>query len=381
MKIGSHKQVFLLSVQFFLFGRVLSQTKDTIYFNDRWEICEKSFATYYRIGTAMQLDSFVFYSGPVKDYYLNGTLQMEGVYTNNGYKDGSFSFYYPDGKLLAQGSYTKNGMYGPWKYYYPSGTFKAKIYYSGTENSFIVLDYFDSAGKQLTKDGTGKFEIYVNDEHGSEQFKLTGSFLEGKRNGSWNYFGITDNSKEYLAIKENYNKGDFKRGETGLHYVYNKQPFVISNAFHFKFYTTETFVTDELSFKLSRPNDANEIINSVDSVYGNTEDTSKVFEKTEVIASFPGGEREWRKYLEKNLDPSIPLEKGAPSGIYTVVVQFIVDKDGTISKIKPFTNHGYGMEKEVMRIISKGPNWVPAIQNGRNVRSYRKQPVTFIVDR
>jgi protein TonB len=34
-----------------------------------------------------------------------------------------------------------------------------------------------------------------------------------------------------------------------------------------------------------------------------------------------------------------------------------------------------------MRIISKGPNWVPAIQNGRNVRSYRKQPVTFIVDR
>jgi len=114
---------------------------------------------------------------------------------------------------------------------------------------------------------------------------------------------------------------------------------------------------------------------SVDTSEGN------VFEKVDVEATYPGGESAWRKYLEKNLDPSIPLEKGAPSGIYTVVVQFIVDKDGTISKIKPFTNHGYGMEKEVMRIISKGPNWVPAIQNGRNVRSYRKQPVTFIVDR
>lgn len=35
------------------------------------------------------------------------------------------------------------------------------------------------------------------------------------------------------------------------------------------------------------------------------------------------------------------------------------------------------MEEEVMRVISNGPNWVPAMQNGLPVKAYRKQPITF----
>src|SRR4030095_10207511 len=41
------------------------------------------------------------------------------------------------------------------------------------------------------------------------------------------------------------------------------------------------------------------------------EDENKVFEKVEVEAQFKGGEREWRKYLERNLDPNVPVENGA----------------------------------------------------------------------
>jgi len=37
------------------------------------------------------------------------------------------------------------------------------------------------------------------------------------------------------------------------------------------------------------------------------------------------------------------------------------------------------MEKEAIRIIKKGPKWVPANQGGVNVSSYRKQPLTFVV--
>ena len=109
------------------------------------------------------------------------------------------------------------------------------------------------------------------------------------------------------------------------------------------------------------------------------DDEHKVFEKVEVEASFKGGEREWRKYLERNLDANTPVENGAPEGSYTVVVQFIVDKEGKISDVKALTNLGYGMEDEATKIIRKGPNWVPAVQNGRNVKAYRKQPITFIV--
>ncbi len=104
------------------------------------------------------------------------------------------------------------------------------------------------------------------------------------------------------------------------------------------------------------------------------------FEKVEEEASFAGGEKAWRQYLENNLDPTIPVKKKAPAGTYTVVVQFIIDKEGYVSDVKALTNHGFGMEEEVVRLIKKSPKWVPAKQNGRIVKAYRKQPVTFQVE-
>jgi protein TonB len=105
-----------------------------------------------------------------------------------------------------------------------------------------------------------------------------------------------------------------------------------------------------------------------------------IFEKVEIEASFPGGEAKWRQFLERNCNGQVASDNGAPSGNYTVYIQFVVDKDGNISDIKPLTNHGYGMEQEAARVIKKGPKWTPAVQNGRSVKAYRKQPITFQVE-
>lgn len=110
-----------------------------------------------------------------------------------------------------------------------------------------------------------------------------------------------------------------------------------------------------------------------------TEENNIIFEKTEVEPAFPGGEREWRRYLERNLDATIPSKNGCASGTYPVMVRFIVSKEGKISDVTALTNHGYGMEEHIIKLIINGPGWVPAIQNGRNVTAYRTQPVTFIV--
>jgi protein TonB len=109
------------------------------------------------------------------------------------------------------------------------------------------------------------------------------------------------------------------------------------------------------------------------------EDENKIFEKVEVEAEFPGGLPAWRRYLERNLNAQVPSDAGAPTGSYTVVVKFIVDKSGNISDVKALTNHGFGMEDEAVRAIKRGPKWTPAIQNGRNVNAYRQQPITFVV--
>ena len=106
---------------------------------------------------------------------------------------------------------------------------------------------------------------------------------------------------------------------------------------------------------------------------------SAVFLKVEIEAAFPGGADAWRNYLIKNLKANVPIKKKAPAGMYMVVIRFIVSKDGSITAIEPETSHGYGMEAEVMRIIKKGPKWIPASQDGRTVNAYRRQPVTFVV--
>jgi len=93
-------------------------------------------------------------------------------------------------------------------------------------------------------------------------------------------------------------------------------------------------------------------------------------------ASYEG---DWLKFLTKNLNAQIPSDNGAPAGKYRVVIQFVVDRDGTISAITPMTNMGYGMEQEAMRVIRKSLKWTPAFQNSDYVKAYRKQPITFEV--
>jgi len=105
----------------------------------------------------------------------------------------------------------------------------------------------------------------------------------------------------------------------------------------------------------------------------------KTFTKVEIEAGYAGGEGAWRRFLQNNLNTDVPGANGAPKGKYTVVVRFIVAKDGTISDVVAETNHGYGMEQECVRAITKSGKWTPAIQNGRNVISYKRQTLTFVV--
>ena len=105
-----------------------------------------------------------------------------------------------------------------------------------------------------------------------------------------------------------------------------------------------------------------------------------IFERVEKEARYPGGQPAWRQYLEKNLNPMVPVDNGAPIGLYTVIAQFIVDKNGQLSQIETFTQHGYGMEAELIRILKKSGQWEPAWQNGKPVKAYRRQPVTFVVE-
>ena len=104
------------------------------------------------------------------------------------------------------------------------------------------------------------------------------------------------------------------------------------------------------------------------------------FTKVDVEASFPDGEMGWRTFLQKNLNATVPIDNGAPMGLYTVIAQFVVDTSGKISDLKTLTSMGYGVEKEVIRVLQRSGLWKPAILDGKPIRAYRKQPVSFMVE-
>ena len=109
---------------------------------------------------------------------------------------------------------------------------------------------------------------------------------------------------------------------------------------------------------------------AVDDVY------DKLFTKTEIEASYPGGEMAWQRFLVKNLRYPDDAVSNEIQG--TVYVQFIVDKEGNVSDISAISGPTRGgLREEAVRMVKLSGKWTPAIQNGRQVKSLKKLPLTF----
>ncbi len=104
---------------------------------------------------------------------------------------------------------------------------------------------------------------------------------------------------------------------------------------------------------------------------------SMSFSAVEKEAEYPGGNEAWTKYVQKNISNKAP-EADAPVGKYTAIIRFIVDKTGMVSDVQPETKFGYGMEEEVERVVKNSGKWTPAMQNGKPLNAYRRQPITFL---
>ncbi len=101
------------------------------------------------------------------------------------------------------------------------------------------------------------------------------------------------------------------------------------------------------------------------------------FYKVEIDAKFKG---DWGNYVKKEIERNMDeLTEAGVSG--TCIVKFIVSKDGRVSDVEAITMKGSKLSEVAVNAIRKGPNWIPAQQNGREVNAYRHQPVTFKIDK
>ena len=104
------------------------------------------------------------------------------------------------------------------------------------------------------------------------------------------------------------------------------------------------------------------------------EDWDKTFTKVEIESEYPGGAAAWQRYLIKTLRYPQEAQDNEIQG--TVVVQFIVDKAGVVSEVEAISGPKE-LRDEAVRVIKKSGQWTPAVQNGRQVKSYKKQPIQF----
>lgn len=95
----------------------------------------------------------------------------------------------------------------------------------------------------------------------------------------------------------------------------------------------------------------------------------------EIMPEFPGGMAALMKYLGANIKyPTISQEMGSAG---RVIVQFVVDKDGSISNPEVVRGVDAYLDKEAIRVISSMPKWRPGVQNGKKVRVKYTVPVVF----
>ena len=90
---------------------------------------------------------------------------------------------------------------------------------------------------------------------------------------------------------------------------------------------------------------------------------------------FPGGEEALYTYLRDNIKyPQLARDNNITGKVF---VQFVVEKDGSISNAKVMRDIGGGCGNEALRVVKSMPKWKPGKQQGRAVRAQFNLPVAF----
>ena len=106
-----------------------------------------------------------------------------------------------------------------------------------------------------------------------------------------------------------------------------------------------------------------------------TKKNDMVFDVVEVMPQYPGGPIAMLKYIMENIKyPEQAMKEGIQG---RVAVRFIVEKDGSISDVKPILSVHPLLNKEAVRVVESMPKWTPGKQNGKPVRVRFNVPVMF----
>ena len=105
------------------------------------------------------------------------------------------------------------------------------------------------------------------------------------------------------------------------------------------------------------------------------DEADDIYQVVEEQPLFPGGMDKMAEFLQANIKYPALCKKEGIQG--RVIVQFVVNKDGSICDAKVVKSAHPQLDAEALRVISSMPRWIPGKQKGKNVRVRYTLPVHF----
>jgi len=105
------------------------------------------------------------------------------------------------------------------------------------------------------------------------------------------------------------------------------------------------------------------------------QEKEEIFHVADQMPAFPGGEKELYKFLQNNIVYPSSAKENMIEG--TVLLEFVVNSEGNVDRIKVLVDPYPTLSKEAVRVVKLMPKWIPGKRNGVNVSTYYTLPVNF----
>lgn len=371
-----------LSLNIFLYSLFLTcftaYSQEVHYFNEDWEICDKKNATYYRHVTSNADGNFI-----VHDYYMNGQIQMNGIYEDKNleFKTGKFEYFNKQGDTSSVVFYQKNMKQGEERFFFENGDIESiALFENGKKNGKFVQFYeggsvrseaqFEAGNirgiaKRFYPNGNigGQFELdefgtgtYITFYETGEKY-CEGFYRKGYAADNWTNF---DKSGEIITIRY-IEEADIH--ERLLHSIEIEQDKKRKTAFKNQVFR-DNAVYDFLSGReipMDTPISTNE----------------EIIEFPDVEASFPNGVLAMQQFIADNVHyPTKAIKKNIGTRAY---ISFVVEPDGSLSNITYQLGHKL-FEKESIRLVKSMPRWIPGEAKGKKVRTRCRLPINYTLN-
>ncbi len=354
------KKIIILILCNLLLKSIYSQESLEIFYDSKFKITLKEFATFKRIWKTRELGN-----GQFVDIGIDGKKICEGTYKNYK-KEGDFIFYYPNNQISSQGKYLNDRRIDKWIFFYNNGSVNYKINFSS--DKFCVNESYDSIGNNLITNGNGKF-IYEYCDSSQNIFNVSGTFKDCEMDDDW----ILSYKGNILA-KEKYEVGKYKKGiryDIDSKGIKIKLPLISSWIFEpielqlieKNYYSSLLYKEDYpfLSFIPQKPDSDNFKTISATG-YGILNDQPIIDIEP---PKYPGGEEAFKNlYLMNVLREAVR----SYSNQGKFVVQFDVDCDGIPRNFKVIRAPSINMENTTISSFENIKRWIPGKYNGKPIK-------------